>query len=102
MKTMFNRLNRKTYDNSSIRSEDKSHIVSEQLVVTYNAETLWCEVTLSSLPRGDIISIVVFDTDNDAVIDGVMNVEGRVVKFLREVGSSFEGKIAEIKYLTES
>lgn len=99
---MFNRLNKKTYDNSSIRATDKSVVISEQVKVFYNTDSKEYEVLISNTPRGSIISLVIFDTDGDVIVDGVINVVGNVVKFLKDTDSTFNGKLAEIKYLTES
>lgn len=98
---MFNRISKRSIDIGSIRPEDKSAIVSEQVMVGYNSDTNEYGIVVSRPIRGDVISLVIFDYENDCVIDGKINVAGRVVTFLKDTGNTLVGLTAEIKYLSE-
>lgn len=98
---MFNKVSKKRNEASSVNFVDKSIVVTDQTVVRYNSETDEYEVTLTGYPRGELISMVVYNGTDDVVVDGIFNIAGNVVTFLQASGTDLVGKTAEIKYLSE-
>lgn len=98
---MFNRISKRSIDIGSIRPEDKSAIVCEQVMVGYDADTKEYGIVVNRPIRGDVISLVIFDYENDYVVDGKLNVNDKVVTFLKDTDTTLAGLTAEIKYLSE-
>ena len=81
---------------------DKSTIVSEQLRVGYDNTANEYYLLLTKPIRGEVISLVIFDNNDDYVVDGKINVIGtNRITFLKDSDMVLSGLLAEVKYLSE-
>lgn len=96
---MFYNINQRRHGTSSKGSTDRSQVVQDQKAVYYDTDADENYVLLSEEPRGAIISLVIFDNQEDLVVDGLTNRIGKKLIFLTNQNLDLQGREAEIKYI---